>query len=517
MGKALEFLVKKLGNRSCIAVVSGGRVKMSQSANNVAASDEALLARIASGRDREAFDELFQRHEQAAFSLAHTITGSRHLAEETAQEALLKLWTSASLFRGEGTVRAWLLKIVARQSITAIHAMKKARRERDENVSQLAMEESPSENLSALELAGALRSSLEKLPELERRLIALHYGCGMSQPEISSELGIPQQTVSYKLTQTLARLRTGLAASGFAAVIPAFDKGGLGEALCNMSVPPVSLRQNVFARAFRSSGRRTQRRIARTSVPSSSITTVAGMFFVAAVVSAVVLWTGPSSQKPPTSQSKPSAPAVVVKAPEVTTPPVPKAELPSSYHWVFDKAPGKEFVLISPAFNWTWSPENGGEIASQNGAFFLDVPVNGRPFIMTMKGHLTGTSLKQNYGFGTNIIRNETLDLEQVWVSHLTDVPQTFSIEEYFTGAWITEKVSDRVARVTKLHNSSGDETIFISFKNCAIHEMELRFVKLEELPVEFRSPEELTKGMNRTVDSSDIEKMTQRKPEPAR
>jgi len=101
---------------------------MSLPVNKVAISDEELLVRIATQRDRDAFDELFQRHQQAAFSLAQTITGCRHLAEEAAQEALLKLWTSASLYRGDGAVRAWLLKIVARQSISAIHSVKKARR-----------------------------------------------------------------------------------------------------------------------------------------------------------------------------------------------------------------------------------------------------------------------------------------------------------------------------------------------------------------------------------------------------
>lgn len=44
--------------------------------------DDALLARIASQRDREAFAALFARHEHAAFNLALHLTGRRALAEE---------------------------------------------------------------------------------------------------------------------------------------------------------------------------------------------------------------------------------------------------------------------------------------------------------------------------------------------------------------------------------------------------------------------------------------------------
>src|SRR5437868_2879618 len=195
----LIFLPDCFGSPPCIPVVAWRMVTMTQAVKKSEAgaeSDEALLGAVATRKDQLAYEQLFQRHQQAVFSLAHQITGSKHMAEEAAQEALLKMWTSAALYRGEGTVRSWLFKIVARQSINAIQSMKRARREREENVTEEpTTHEAPSERLTVSELAGALRQNLGQLPELERRLVALHYGCGMSQPEISAELGIPQQTV----------------------------------------------------------------------------------------------------------------------------------------------------------------------------------------------------------------------------------------------------------------------------------------------------------------------------------
>src|SRR5579862_7406245 len=75
--------------------------------------DAQLLAAIAQSRDQLAFDELLRRYERDAYNVAHHITGRRDSAEEVVQDAMMRVWTSAGSYRGEGVVRAWLLRIVA--------------------------------------------------------------------------------------------------------------------------------------------------------------------------------------------------------------------------------------------------------------------------------------------------------------------------------------------------------------------------------------------------------------------
>src|SRR5438067_1599883 len=86
------FCRKYFGRLPCIPVVAWRMVTMTQVVRKSQAgaeSDEALLEAIAARKDRDAYEQLFQRHQQAVFSLAHQITGSKHMAEEAAQEALL--------------------------------------------------------------------------------------------------------------------------------------------------------------------------------------------------------------------------------------------------------------------------------------------------------------------------------------------------------------------------------------------------------------------------------------------
>ncbi|MEO8106821.1 MAG: SigB/SigF/SigG family RNA polymerase sigma factor [Actinomycetes bacterium] len=65
-----------------------------------------------------------------------------------------------------------------------------------------------------VEIRATLRPLLEALPERERRLLEMRFFREMTQTEIAGELGISQMHVSRLLSQTLARLRQELDASG---------------------------------------------------------------------------------------------------------------------------------------------------------------------------------------------------------------------------------------------------------------------------------------------------------------
>lgn len=157
--------------------------------------DDALMARIAGDRDREAFAELFARHERAAFNLALHLTGRHALAEEAVQDAFLRVWTSASAFQ-PGNARAWLLRIVATQSLKKLRG--KGRREEVITGELGAMPNragarnaAPADSLEHEETLGVLRESLAALPDRSRQVIALYYGAGFTQNEIADRSPCP--------------------------------------------------------------------------------------------------------------------------------------------------------------------------------------------------------------------------------------------------------------------------------------------------------------------------------------
>jgi RNA polymerase sigma-70 factor, ECF subfamily len=77
-------------------------------------SDSALLNKVVAG-DRDAFEALVTRHQDAVFRFARSITSTREDAEDVLQETFLAAYRAAAGYRGEASVRTWLL-IIARNT-----------------------------------------------------------------------------------------------------------------------------------------------------------------------------------------------------------------------------------------------------------------------------------------------------------------------------------------------------------------------------------------------------------------
>ena len=83
-------------------------------------ADEELMQLVYTG-DTEAFEVIYDRHADVAFSLAYRICLQRRLAEDVIQEAFLSLWRSRARYdRTRGSVRSWILGIVHNRAIDAV-------------------------------------------------------------------------------------------------------------------------------------------------------------------------------------------------------------------------------------------------------------------------------------------------------------------------------------------------------------------------------------------------------------
>src|SRR5437868_5040164 len=79
-------------------------------------SDAELLVRVAD-RDRQAFEQLYQRYVRSLFGLALRRLRDRQRAEDAVQEAFAAVWRSAASYRPErGPAAPWLYA-VARNAI----------------------------------------------------------------------------------------------------------------------------------------------------------------------------------------------------------------------------------------------------------------------------------------------------------------------------------------------------------------------------------------------------------------
>ena len=83
-------------------------------------SDEALMAGMAIGDEHAAFT-FVRRYQRRVFGLAVGLLDDRGVAEDVAQEALLRAWRHAPVFDARrGTVTSWVLTITRNLAIDAI-------------------------------------------------------------------------------------------------------------------------------------------------------------------------------------------------------------------------------------------------------------------------------------------------------------------------------------------------------------------------------------------------------------
>src|SRR6202789_3018601 len=80
-------------------------------------ADEDLMEHVRTG-DASAFEIIFDRHADVAFSLAYRMCGRRGMAEDIVQESFLSLWRSGARYdRTRGSVRSWVLGVVHNRAI----------------------------------------------------------------------------------------------------------------------------------------------------------------------------------------------------------------------------------------------------------------------------------------------------------------------------------------------------------------------------------------------------------------
>ena len=79
-------------------------------------ADRDALARYLDG-DERAFEELVIRYEARVRHVAYSVLRDHALAEDVAQETFLTAYRKAASFRGEGSVKSWVLRIAVRRAL----------------------------------------------------------------------------------------------------------------------------------------------------------------------------------------------------------------------------------------------------------------------------------------------------------------------------------------------------------------------------------------------------------------
>jgi RNA polymerase sigma factor (sigma-70 family) len=172
-------------------------------------TDEALLAGMAVG-DQAAAVVFVRRYQRRVFGLAYSMTNDVSVAEEVAQEALIRVWRHAPVFdRSRGSVTSWVLTITRNLTIDALRMRRAVPTDPDDFAASAAMslENNPDDVVRRGEVRDVMRVALAELPPDQRRSVVLAAVYGRTASEISEEEGIPLGTAKTRIRTGLARLR----------------------------------------------------------------------------------------------------------------------------------------------------------------------------------------------------------------------------------------------------------------------------------------------------------------------
>ena len=175
--------------------------------------------------------DLIEEFGPAVFRCALGIVRDRAMAEDVSQETLIKVWTSFGSFRGEGSMRGWVLRIAHNEAVSAL------RKVRDEAWAPDQLPEAESTDATAdpdqlaklLGDAAEIKVVLDALDPLTRSILILREAEGLSYDEIAETVGAPVSTIRARLF----RLRQGFERARLAANERNADAAGAGSEAVN--------------------------------------------------------------------------------------------------------------------------------------------------------------------------------------------------------------------------------------------------------------------------------------------
>ena len=136
------------------------------------------------------------------------------IAEEIASEAFVKTWKMYAKLDSFGAIRAYLYKIVYRDSINSLnHKQKREKLQRDSQ--PLTVDNyTPFDHLVRSEAYRIVHNSLKDLPSGQRKVTMMYYLEGKSTGQIAKELNLHPSTIKTQKDKGLEALRKKLRDQG---------------------------------------------------------------------------------------------------------------------------------------------------------------------------------------------------------------------------------------------------------------------------------------------------------------
>lgn len=176
-------------------------------------TDGELVDQVRAG-NAAAFGELVERHRGAVYRAALAALGNDADAEDVAQESLVLAYRRIDQFRGEASVRTWMISIAWRLSLSRRRRLNwKLRRmmtPETELETLRAMTPSPEARLQTAERIALVQRHIRRLPRKLRDALLLAAAGDLTQDELAAAMSVPPATFRGRVRDARLRLKKTL-------------------------------------------------------------------------------------------------------------------------------------------------------------------------------------------------------------------------------------------------------------------------------------------------------------------
>jgi RNA polymerase sigma-70 factor (ECF subfamily) len=168
-----------------------------------------MVVALAKSGDVQAFEELVKRRQGWLRNVLRRMCGDANLADDLAQQALLKAWRSISSLKVNLAFGSWLRQMAVNAWIDHLR-----RHEPLDAVAEEGAVEQPDPDTQWVADGIDLQRALATLSAPVRLCIVLAYSEGLSHAEISAATSLPLGTVKSHISRGLERLQKILKPEG---------------------------------------------------------------------------------------------------------------------------------------------------------------------------------------------------------------------------------------------------------------------------------------------------------------
>jgi RNA polymerase sigma-70 factor (ECF subfamily) len=176
-------------------------------------TDGELIEQVRRG-DTAAFGELVERHRGAVYRAGLAALGNDADAEDVAQEALVLSFKRIDQFRGDASVRTWMVSIAWRLALSRRRRMwwkvNRTLAPETELHSLRDVTPSPEARMQSAQFIRSVQQQIRLLPPKLRDALLLAAAGDLTQDEIAAALNIPAATFRGRVRDARLRLKARL-------------------------------------------------------------------------------------------------------------------------------------------------------------------------------------------------------------------------------------------------------------------------------------------------------------------